>query len=109
VPADYPTIQEALDAAEDEDSVLVAPGHYYGSGNTGLRFHGREVSLIGQAGPESTFIECRDTLGAAPMAFDIQDGEIKYHPQSGWFDEGPPRGPSGDERGYRPSGRDDGG
>ena len=75
VPADYPTIQAALDAAEGEDSVLVAPGHYYGSGNTRLRFHGRWVSLIAESGPESTFIECRDTLGAAPVALYPQDGE----------------------------------
>ena len=25
------------------------------------------------------------------------DREISYHPQSGWFDEGPQRGPSGNE------------
>ena len=28
--------------------------------------------------------------------------EISYHPQSGWFDEGPQRGPPGDEGSYAP-------
>jgi trehalose/maltose hydrolase-like predicted phosphorylase len=35
----------------------------------------------------------------------LEVGQIMYHPQSGWFDEGPQRGPihQGDERASRPS------
>ena len=36
VPAEYPTIQSAIDAAVSGDTVVVAPGRYWGPGNTGL-------------------------------------------------------------------------
>ena len=41
----------------------------------------------------------------AGEALDALTAQIMYHPQSGWFDEGPQRGPihQGDERASRPS------
>lgn len=43
VPADFPTIQQALDASSDGDSVVVAAGIWFGS----LDFGGRDLVLLG--------------------------------------------------------------
>lgn len=41
VPADFPSIQAAIDASEDGDTVLVQPGEYFEN----LRFNGRSIVL----------------------------------------------------------------
>ena len=53
VPEDYPTIQLALDAAQDGDQVLVAPGVY----QENIVFPGLDVSLVSETGPNSTTIK----------------------------------------------------
>lgn len=57
VPADRPTIQLALDAAVAGDTVLVAPGEYPGPENQNLDFHGRDLVLRSEAGPEATILD----------------------------------------------------
>lgn len=58
VPADYPTIQAALTAAQDGDDVLVADGVYRGPHNRGLNFRGRAVVLRSENGPANCTIDC---------------------------------------------------
>jgi predicted outer membrane repeat protein len=58
VPADYPTIQEGINAASGGDTVIVASGTYSGDMNVELRFGGRPIDLRSEAGAESTVIEC---------------------------------------------------
>lgn len=60
VDQDYPTIQEAVEAAHDCDTVLVAPGYYLDAGNRNVDFGGKEIVVKSQAGPESTIIHCVD-------------------------------------------------
>jgi hypothetical protein len=58
VPADYPTIQEGINAAQSGDTVLVAPMTYTGTNNCALNFLGRQIVVISEAGPSLTIIDC---------------------------------------------------
>ncbi len=71
VPADEPTIQEGISAAESGDTVLVYPGTYSGPLNRDTDFGGAKVVLRGVAGPELTVIDCEH----AGRAFLFQSGE----------------------------------
>jgi len=57
VPAAYPTIQAAIDAALDGDLVLIAPGTYTGIGNRNIEFRGKAITVRGEAGAEQTIID----------------------------------------------------
>jgi len=61
VPSPYATIQAALDAASNDDSVIVGPGPYSGEGNRDLDFNGMNIILIAPAGADNTIIDCGGT------------------------------------------------
>jgi hypothetical protein len=58
VPTEYPTIQTAIDDANDSDTVLVAPGTYTGDGNWDIDFKGKAILVKSEEGPESCIIVC---------------------------------------------------
>ncbi len=58
VPADQPTIQAGIDAAQSGDVVLVAAGAYTGSHNKNLDFRSKDIAVRGESGPEVTTIDC---------------------------------------------------
>lgn len=53
VPKDYPTIQQAIDAAMDGDRVLVAPATYHEN----INYKGKAVTLKSEEGPAVTIID----------------------------------------------------
>ena len=51
------TIQPALTATSDGDTVLVTPAVYSGPGNVNLDFAGRNLLLLGLSGSDETIIK----------------------------------------------------
>jgi hypothetical protein len=45
VPEEYGTIQAAINACEDFDTVVIAPGTYRGLGNCGINFNGKAITV----------------------------------------------------------------
>ncbi|MBK8229063.1 MAG: hypothetical protein IPK72_00475 [Candidatus Eisenbacteria bacterium] len=70
VPTDHPTIQQAVDHAEDGDTVLVAPGVYHEN----VRIRGKAVALV------SHFVFDDDP---EIIAQTVIDGSSPSHPDSG--------------------------
>lgn len=68
VPADFATIQAAIDAAVAGDEVLVAPGSYFES----IDLRGKAIALRSEAGPSQTTI---DGGGAPLYVLRITSGE----------------------------------
>jgi len=61
VPNQFTTIQQAIDAAEDYDVVLVDDGIYTGDGNRDLQLTGKSITIRGENGPQNTIIDCNGT------------------------------------------------
>jgi putative cofactor-binding repeat protein len=53
VPQDYPSIQQAIDAAASGDTVLVAPGTY----PENIDYRGKDLRITGEQGPQLTIID----------------------------------------------------
>ncbi len=45
VPADHPTVQDAIDAASNGDRVFVSPGTWTGTGESVVDFRGKEINV----------------------------------------------------------------
>ncbi len=86
VPAQYPTIQAGIDAANDGDTVLVANGVYTGDGNRNIDFTGKAITLKSENGAEHCIIDCQqanrgfifhsgEQAGSVVRGFTIQNGD----------------------------------
>lgn len=73
VPRGEPTIQSAIDTAQDGDIVLVAGGTYKGEGNVNIDFLGKEITVKSQNGPDSTIIHCLWTPETRGVIFQNQE------------------------------------
>ena len=69
VPADQPTIQAGINAANNGDTVLVSPGIYFEN----IDFLGKAITVIGSGGPASTTIDGGSRQGLAVVAFKSQE------------------------------------
>ncbi len=75
VPAQYPTIQAAVNAAQSGDTVLIADGTYTGPGNVDVDFSGKNITVTSQHGAASTIINCGGTVSANHRGFYLHSGE----------------------------------
>lgn len=72
VPQDYPTIQSAIDAAENGDTINIAPGTY----NENIVIDGMAVRLLGSAGPDQTILDAGGTGGSVVSLIDAPDALV---------------------------------
>lgn len=70
-PANFNNIQDAINAAQDADTVIVGDGTYTGYGNRDIDFLGKEITVRSANGPENCIIDCR----GAGRGFHFQSGE----------------------------------
>ncbi|HPC11877.1 MAG TPA: FlgD immunoglobulin-like domain containing protein, partial [candidate division Zixibacteria bacterium] len=76
VPADYHTIQGAIDAADGEDTVLVSDGVWTGPGNYDLVVPGTTIVIASVHGPAVTIIDCAGADFLDHRAFDLGGGGL---------------------------------
>ena len=82
VPADYPTFQDAINAAEAGDTILVSDGIYSGNGNRNIDLLGKPIVIISEKGPECTIL---DGLSSPSYnAFRVIDNNNPYAEISGF-------------------------
>ena len=78
VPTEFPTIQSAIDAAVDGDTVLVYAGTYSGEGNRDIDFTGKAITVKSAHGPDYTVIDC----SSAGRGFQF----VSLEDHSSWLD-----------------------
>jgi subtilisin family serine protease len=69
VPAQYPTIQSAIIAAWNGDTISVADGTYTGFGNRDIEFYGKAITLKSENGPANCIIDCQGSNQDPHRAF----------------------------------------
>ena len=75
VPLDYPTIQAAIDASLNGDTVLVAPGTYTGDGNRDIDFMGKAITVKSEEGPQTCIIDCQGSPNEPHRGFYFHNSE----------------------------------
>jgi predicted outer membrane repeat protein len=74
VPAAYPTVQSAINAAANGDEVHVAAGTYAGPGNRDLDPQGKAIRIHGLGGLAGTILDCQGSAGSPHRGFFIGAG-----------------------------------
>lgn len=74
VPAEYSTIQAAINAAVNGDEVVIAPGTYTGAGNRDINPLGKAITIRSSDGADVTIIDCEGSEGSARRGFNITSG-----------------------------------
>jgi hypothetical protein len=79
-PADFRTIQAAIDDANDGDTIIIQPGTYTGPGNRDISFRGKAITVRGvdpndPNAVESTIVDCNAQWGDLHRGFAFTSGE----------------------------------
>lgn len=77
VPADYPTIQEAIDFTVDYTTIIVADGVYRGPGNRDIDFKGKAITLRSANGPTNCIIDCQGSAEEPHRGFYFKHYETR--------------------------------
>ncbi len=72
---EYPTIQAAIDASINGDTVFVADGIYTGEGNRDIDFKGKAITVKSENGPENCIIDCNGSIAKPHRGFYFDNGE----------------------------------
>ncbi len=75
VPRDYPSIQAAIDAAVDGDTIWVADDVYTGEGNRDIDFKGKAITVANENGPHNCIIDCQGSRFNPRRGFYFHSGE----------------------------------
>ncbi|KPK72150.1 MAG: hypothetical protein AMJ79_15935, partial [Phycisphaerae bacterium SM23_30] len=78
IPAEYETIQAAIDDANDYDRIIVADGVYQGHGNRDIDFKGKSITVRSENGPEVCIIDCEGDESDPHRGFRFHRGENNY-------------------------------
>jgi hypothetical protein len=69
---DFPTIQAAVDAASDGDTILLGDGVFRGDGNRDIVVYDKAVTIASESGdPTSVVIDCSGSQAEPHWGFDI--------------------------------------
>ncbi|MBE0535187.1 MAG: right-handed parallel beta-helix repeat-containing protein, partial [Phycisphaerae bacterium] len=74
---EFSTIQGAIDAANNGDSIVVGDGVYTGDGNRDIDFKGKAITVSGQNGPEFCIIDCQGSAAEPHRGFILQTQETQ--------------------------------
>jgi hypothetical protein len=72
VPSEYPTIQAAIDAAVNGDTIWVSDGIYTGAGNRAITFPDKSITVRSENGPDNCIIDCE----GISRAFTFESAEV---------------------------------
>ncbi len=73
---DFPTIQDAVDAALDGDVILLADGTFMGNGNRDIDYRGKAIVIESQNGqPDVCVIDCQGSEAEQHRGFSFHSGE----------------------------------
>ncbi|MHC4395065.1 MAG: right-handed parallel beta-helix repeat-containing protein [Planctomycetota bacterium] len=81
VPQQYPTIQAAINACNDFDIVIIAPGKYSGPGNQDINFNGKPITVRSTDPNDpnivaATVIDCEGERGFVFHTWETPDSTI---------------------------------
>lgn len=74
---DFPTIQDAVDAATDGDVIELGDGTFTGEGNRNIEYLGKAITIKSQSGdPESCIIDAQGIEGESRRGFSFKVGDV---------------------------------
>ncbi|MBN1916289.1 MAG: right-handed parallel beta-helix repeat-containing protein [Verrucomicrobia bacterium] len=92
----FDAIQEGIDAAVNDDTVLVKDGTYTGTGNRDISFAGKAITVTSENGAATCIIDCQGLTAEPHRGFDFQSGETSASVLNGFaVINGAAQGPGG--------------